>query len=127
MRAWMYQLNAERDSVFVMNGREVPTTAANTRRELRARVVGPWTCHQFFADVRRGDPLLIKIGGREATGVVALGRIHSAGRGEDGDPELRFTVDRAATTLLERNPIPVNWIRRNVPTSRRNLVNLEPV
>ncbi len=125
MRAWIFQLNA--DKGLLRDGRrDVPITAENVFRICLSGtdpypLVEGWSVSQFYREARKGDPLLLRSGGREKLGVFACGRIEHAERND-----LSFRADRSASNKLRANPIPIDWMQRVVPRSQRNLVRLEP-
>ncbi len=128
MRAWMYQLNPDKGRFYDDEWEEVPTTTENLfRYELASSsgIAGPWYVKQFFYDAEPGDPLIIKVGGKEKAGVVACGHVH---RLEPVGDEwlLWFRVDLAASMALRADPIPFSWIQATVAKSQRNLVDIAP-
>lgn len=128
MQAWMYQLNPERGFVRGLEDELVPASSENLFRRMLLsgeEVMGPWYVSQFFRDAEVGDPLLIRVGGKEQAGIVACGHIAWIDNWE-GEWELGFRPDVTASLALRDNPIPSEWIREVVPKSQRNLVRLEP-
>lgn len=121
-RIWMYQLNPAR-AHFVQDGKEVAASMDVVRRELATARVGPWPISFGFNKARKGDLIVLKMGGRKPVGVMAVGRIdqltNTARR-----KEVWFRPHRKATEALLEMPIPVEWVRANLPKHMGNLVDV---
>jgi len=130
MRAWIYQLNPSRGRFTTTNHGFVPTTTENLfRYELGGNSprVGGWYFTNFSHEVKRGDPILIKMGAGKETGIVACGRLSRVwkeGRTKP-QPMLSFKADKAGSLRLRANPVPLEWIKSVVPKVQSNLVKLE--
>jgi hypothetical protein len=120
----MYQLNPGR-AFFKWGRRNVPVNLENSKVELAASRVGPWHIHFGFGKARKGDVIVLKMGGAKPVGIFAIGQLDETSK-RRGEKHIWFTPDRKATTALSEDPIPFDWVRANLPSHMGNLVDVKP-
>ncbi len=124
-RCWMYQLNPDKGTFDLGKGTEVATNLEGLRKEIVSGRIGPWYVTQHFDDAVEGDFVLIKIGGRDRDGAVAIFRIKRRLE-RRGEKLVEFVNEEDLTSALMLDPIPWEWLRTNIPKSQRNLVDVAP-
>ena len=126
---WMYQHNPRRYRLGTPQNdahsvRRDPVE--DLRRALSSGPLEEWPIFFHARHAKRGDIVVIKVGGPRPAGIVAITSIERIRVSRSGSHKIRLRPNRKATALLAENPIPIAWVREHLPHSMGNLVKLTP-
>lgn len=123
-RLWMYQLNPKTEHVFIRSrGKPLATTADNLLQLLESEgpVQREWYVVKNFRQAELGQPVVVKVGTGDKTGIVAFGWLDSIDP-EKKEIDIRFDMTR--TRKLMQHPVPLAVVRATIPIDRSNLVDI---
>jgi hypothetical protein len=120
----MYQLNPKTEHVFIRSrGKPLATTADNLLQLLESEgpVQREWYVVKNFRQAELGQPVVVKVGTGDKTGIVAFGWLDSIDP-EKKEIDIRFDMTR--TRKLMQHPVPLAVVRATIPIDRSNLVDI---